>query len=142
MMTVTFFFSSPLVCRPLCLGVWTSSCYLRASLQVPHNHLVASPNVGPSSSLASPTRDGVGRKRTELSFTPVTIWAKGREEDTLKSTGHQEVGRFHFSLAHLTWSLPHSPTIPHRESTWASSNTGKASFEGDCRHKNMSLKVR
>lgn len=77
--------------------------------QVPHNHLVASPSVGPSSSLASPTRDGVGRKRTELSFTPVTIWAKGREGRTLILLGTRRWADFHFSLAHLTWSLPHSP---------------------------------
>lgn len=108
MTTVTFFFSSPLVCRPLCPGVWMSSCYLRASLKshmTPWLHLPALVPPAPSIS----TRDGVGRKRTELSFTPVTIRAKGRKRRTLILLGTRRWADFHFSLVHLTWSLPYSP---------------------------------
>lgn len=57
-MTVTFSFSSPLVCRPLFLGVWTSSCYLRASFKSRITIQLRLPALGPSSSLASPPEMG------------------------------------------------------------------------------------
>ena len=85
-----------------------SSCYLRASLK---SHMATWLHL-PAWSLqllSISTRDGVGSKRTELSFTPVTIGAKGRKGRTLILLGTRRWADFHFSLAHLTWSLPYSP---------------------------------